>query len=160
MGDALAVALIEARNFTKNDFAMSHPGGMLGRRLFIRCEDIMHKGADCPTVTLDVSIKDALFEMTKKGIGFVCVTDDKNVLRGLFTDGDIRRAFERGASLDSPVKDFMTADVKGALPPDTLAYAGLDFMRQKRINGLVIVDEERRVLGAFNLHDLMQAGIV
>ena len=160
IGDALAVALIEARGFTERDFAMSHPGGALGRRLLVHCQDIMHQGTEIPKVLNNVSLKDALYEMTQKTLGFICIVDEENKLCGVYTDGDLRRSLEKGATIETPIKDLMSTHVKGIVKADTLAADALALMHNLKINSLVVVDNENHPVGAFNLHDLMRAGIL
>ena len=153
IGDALAVALIEARGFTERDFAMSHPGGALGRRLLVHCQDIMHKGNEIPVVKDTVSLKDALFEMTQKTLGFICIVNANHELAGIYTDGDLRRSLEKGATINSPIKDLMSTSVRGVVKAETLAADALALT-------LVVIDDNRHPIGAFNLHDLMRAGII
>ena len=160
IGDALAVALIEARGFTEKDFALSHPGGALGRRLLVHCQDVMHTGSEIPVVNVKVSLKEALFEMTQKTLGFICIVDDEHKLVGVYTDGDLRRSLEKGATINSPIKDFMSSNVRGIAKQDTLAADALALMHNLKINSLVVVDDNNHPIGAFNLHDLMRAGII
>ncbi len=160
LGDALAVALLEARGFTEQDFALSHPGGKLGRKLLLRCADLMHEGPALPQVQATTTIKEALFEMTHKGLGMVAVTrPEDGTLDGLFTDGDVRRAFERGFGLETPVAEAMTRSCI-TVSPATLAYDALTLMQKRRINGLIVVDAGKHPVGAFNMHDLLQYGIM
>lgn len=160
IGDALAVALIEAKGFTEEDFAMSHPGGALGRRLLVHCQDIMHKGNEIPVVKDTVSLKDALFEMTQKTLGFICIVNANHELAGIYTDGDLRRSLEKGATINSPIKDLMSTSVRGVVKAETLAADALALMHNLKINSLVVIDDNRHPIGAFNLHDLMRAGII
>ncbi len=160
LGDALAVALIESRGFTERDFAMSHPGGALGRRLLVHCQDIMHKGSEIPVVKSTVSLKDALFEMTQKTLGFICIVNDKHELVGVYTDGDLRRSLEKGATIDANIADLMSKTVRGIVSSDTLAADALAMMHKLKINSMIVTDNENHPIGAFNLHDLMQAGII
>ncbi|SFS47056.1 arabinose-5-phosphate isomerase [Succinivibrio dextrinosolvens] len=160
LGDALAVALIESRGFTERDFAMSHPGGALGRRLLVHCQDIMHKGNEIPVVKSNVSLKDALFEMTQKTLGFICIVNDKHELVGVYTDGDLRRSLEKGATIDANIADLMSKTVRGVVSSDTLAADALAMMHKLKINSMIVTDNENHPIGAFNLHDLMQAGII
>ena len=154
IGDAIAVALIEARGFTERDFALSHPGGALGRKLLVRCEDLMHSNSDLPTV------KEALLEMSQKGLGMVAVVDAANILQGIFTDGDLRRLLEKNIAINVPISEVMSKNVKGLAYKQNLAADALVLMQQKKINGIIVIDEARHPLGAFNLHDLMAAGII
>jgi len=161
MGDALAVAVLEARGFTEQDFALSHPGGNLGRRLLLRVSDIMHTGNTIPLVNTDTTLKDTLLEMTAKGLGMAGVLDAATGrLAGIYTDGDLRRTFERMPKIDSAVvKDFMTANCV-TIDAERLAAEALKIMHDKKINALMVVDDELRVQGALNMHDLLRAGVV
>jgi len=161
MGDALAVAVLEARGFTEQDFALSHPGGNLGRRLLLRVSDIMHTGNSIPLVKTDATLKDTLLEMSTKGLGMAAVIDAANDrLAGIYTDGDLRRTFERMPKIESAmVKDFMTADCV-TIDAESIASEALKIMHDRKINALMVVDEERRVQGALNMHDLLRAGVV
>ena len=160
LGDALAVALIESRGFTERDFAMSHPGGALGRRLLVHCQDIMHKGNEIPVVKSTVSLKDALFEMTQKTLGFTRIVNDKHELVGVYTDGDLRRSLEKGATIEANIADLMSKTVRGIVSSDTLAADALAMMHKLKINSMIVTDENNHPIGAFNLHDLMRAGII
>ena len=161
MGDALAVAVLEARGFTEEDFALSHPGGNLGRRLLLRVSDIMHTGNAIPLVTAETTLKDTLLEMTAKGLGMAGVTDsENNKLVGIYTDGDLRRTFEKMPDIGSAmVQDFMTANCV-TIEADRIASEALKIMHDKKINSLMVVDTERSVQGALNMHDLLRAGVV
>ena len=159
MGDALAVALIESRGFTERDFAMSHPGGALGRRLLVHCQDVMHKGNEIPVVKSTVSLKEALFEMTQKTLGFICIVNEKHELV-VYTDGDLRRSLEKGATINANISDLMSTSVRGVVSADTLAADALAMMHKLKINSMIVTDKDNHPIGAFNLHDLMQAGII
>lgn len=161
LGDALAVALLEARGFNADDFARSHPAGSLGRRLLVRIDDIMHQGADLPTVRPTASVADALLEMSQKRLGMTAVTDEQQRLLGVFTDGDLRRALQKGSF------DFNQTAVAGlmATAPRTiragqLAVEAAHLLEEYRINGLLVVDDQQRLVGALNVHDLLQARVV
>jgi len=161
MGDALAVALLEARGFTAEDFARSHPAGSLGRRLLLRIADIMHAGADVPRVSADASASEALVEMSRKRLGMTAVVDVDDRLLGVFTDGDLRRALD-DAAIDlraTPVSKLMARSPK-TIGAQQLAVEAARLMEEFKINGLVVVDEEQRVLGALNIHDLLRARVV
>ncbi|WP_038053190.1 KpsF/GutQ family sugar-phosphate isomerase [Thioalkalivibrio sp. ALJ1] len=159
MGDALAVAVLDARGFTANDFARSHPGGRLGRRLLVHVTDIMHTGNAIPRVTPDVPLKDALFEITRKGLGLVIVVTDDDRIRGVFTDGDLRRTLDAGHSLDSlTIGEAMTAGGHTARP-GWLAVEALEAMESRRINALPVADQDQRLVGVINMHDLLRAGV-
>lgn len=160
MGDALAVALIESRGFTERDFAMSHPGGALGRRLLVHCQDVMHKGNEIPVVKSTVSLKEALFEMTQKTLGFICIVNENHELVGVYTDGDLRRSLEKGATINANISDLMSTSVRGVVSADTLAADALAMMHKLKINSMIVTDNDNHPIGAFNLHDLMQAGII
>jgi arabinose-5-phosphate isomerase len=160
MGDALAVSLLEARGFTAEDFARSHPGGRLGRRLLLLIRDIMHTGAQVPSVTAEVLLSDALVEMTRKGLGMTAVIDNGGYLIGVFTDGDLRRVFDRRIDVHaSAVGEVMTRDCR-TVDADMLAAEALEIMERHRINALPVIDAERRLVGALNMHDLLRAGVV
>ena len=160
MGDALAVALLEARGFTELDFARSHPGGSLGRKLLLHVADIMHRGEQVPRVNEQATISQALVEMTAKGLGMTAVVDDSGLVRGVFTDGDLRRTLDRGVDLRStPVTQVMTPGGI-ATHPDRLAAEALKLMEENKINSLLVLDEQERLTGALNMHDLLRAGVV
>jgi len=160
MGDALAIAMLEARGFTTEDFALSHPGGTLGRRLLLLIEDLMHTGEGIPTVTRDATLSGALLEMTRKGLGMTAVVDDTGALAGVFTDGDLRRTLDRGADIHrTPIAEVMTHNCK-TVRPHVLAAEALQMMDAHKINALLVVDENGRLVGALNMHDLLRAGVV
>jgi arabinose-5-phosphate isomerase len=161
MGDALAVAVLEARGFTEEDFALSHPGGNLGRRLLLRVSDIMHTGDAIPLVTAATTLEDTLLEMTAKGLGMAGVIDaTSGRLVGVYTDGDLRRTFAKMPNIESTlVRDYMTADCV-TIEADRIASEALKIMHDKKINALMVVDNELTVQGALNMHDLLRAGVV
>jgi arabinose-5-phosphate isomerase len=161
MGDALAVAVLEARGFTEQDFALSHPGGNLGRRLLLRVSDIMHSGDAVPLVNTQTTLKDTLLEMTAKGLGMAGVIDaGDNRLAGIYTDGDLRRTFEKMPDINTAlVSDYMTANCV-TIDADRIASEALKIMHDKKINALMVVDEKNTVQGALNMHDLLRAGVV
>ena len=160
MGDALAIALLEARGFTAEDFALSHPGGSLGRRLLLHVHDIMHKGSRIPSVGRNAPLRDALMEMTDKGLGMTAVTDDQGRVVGVFTDGDLRRCLDRGVDVrDACVCDVMTPGGK-SIAPERLAVEAVNLMEGNQINALLVIDAEGRLCGALNMHDLLRAGVV
>ena len=160
MGDAIAVALLEARGFTADDFALSHPGGSLGKRLLLMLKDIMHSGDALPIVTEQCTIKDALIEMSAKGLGMTTVVDAKQQLVGLFTDGDLRRILEQRVDIHSGViSQVMTKNCTTATE-NMLAAEALNIMEQKRINGLIIINEQNQPIGALNMQDLLKAGVL
>ncbi len=160
MGDALAVALLKAKGFTETDFALSHPGGSLGRKLLLRVEDVMHKGKHVPLVELTTKISDALIEMTDKRLGMTCVVDQQGQLCGVFTDGDLRRTLANQTDLNNtPIESVMTQTSKTILQHQ-LAAEALQIMEQNAVNGLVVIDDNNRPIGALNTYDLLKAGVV
>jgi len=163
MGDAIAMALMEARNFTSQDFAMFHPGGALGRKLLLTVENVMHRGDDNPIVRCDKTAKDALFVMTDKGLGAVSVVDENGKLMGLITDGIIRRALHKDYKfLDEPVAHIMTAEPL-VISKDKLAAAALAVMEKHKprpVTVLPVVDDERNPVGMVHLTDLLRQGVV
>ncbi len=159
IGDALMVALIEARGFTRDDFALSHPGGALGRRLLIHCDDLMHQGSEMPVVPIDATIEQTLIVMTEKGLGMVGVLNHDGTLAGIYTDGDLRRTLRHEISIKEPIAKVMTPDCF-TIGTHTLAARALALMQEKKINGMFVVDADHRPLGAFNMHDLLRAGII
>jgi len=160
MGDALAVALLESRGFTEEDFARSHPGGALGRRLLLLIDDLMHTGDAMPQVDLTTPLTATLMEMTRKGLGMTVVLDKQGKLAGIFTDGDLRRIIDHKVDLHHAlVKDVMTTDCKVA-HPGMLAAEALQIMESTKINALPVVNQENKLVGALNMHDLLRAGVV
>ena len=159
LGDALAIALLEARGFTEQDFALSHPGGALGRRLLVRCKDLMHTGSAMPKVKDDISIKDALFEMSKKSQGIVTIVDKDGKLAGVYTDGDLRRTLNKGVDLNECISLVMTRKCT-TIKVETLAAKAVVLMQSKKITAMVVVDENNKPIGTFNIQDLLRAGIV
>ncbi|HJW81455.1 MAG TPA: KpsF/GutQ family sugar-phosphate isomerase [Acidiferrobacterales bacterium] len=160
LGDALAVALLKTRNFTPEDFARSHPGGKLGRRLLLFVRDVMHSGARIPLVPETASLREALLEMTGKGLGMTGVLDAAGKLAGIYTDGDLRRTLNKGLDVyNAKISDVMTRNPK-TCRADQLAAEIVQFMEQSNINGLMVVDADNRVQGALNMHDLLRAGVV
>ncbi|MGE5241244.1 MAG: KpsF/GutQ family sugar-phosphate isomerase [Bacteroidota bacterium] len=160
VGDALAVALLKSRGFTPEDFARAHPAGSLGRRLLLYVSDIMHTGAAIPKVAEDASLREALLEMTGKGLGMTGVLDSGGHLVGIFTDGDLRRVLNRGVDVYSAaITEVMTRNPK-TTRADRLAAETVQLMRSLKINGLFVVDEDNLVLGALNMHDLFRAGVI
>jgi len=160
VGDALAVTLLKSRGFTPEDFARAHPAGSLGRRLLLYVSDVMHTGAAIPKVAEDASLREALLEMTGKGLGMTGVLDRDGRLVGIFTDGDLRRVLNRGVDVYSAaIAEVMTRNPK-TTRADRLAAETVQLMRSLKINGLFVVDEDNRVLGALNMHDLFRAGVI
>jgi arabinose-5-phosphate isomerase len=161
MGDALAVSLLESRNFTADDFALSHPGGSLGRRLLLRVEDIMHQDDKMPCVPESASLSEALLEMSQKGLGMTGVVDDQGQLTGIFTDGDLRRVLDHGDVNVHHINiaEVMTRDGKTAQARQ-LVVEVLSLMEECKINSLLVVDDNGYPIGALNMHDLLRAGVV
>ncbi|MEB2872242.1 KpsF/GutQ family sugar-phosphate isomerase [Pseudomonas rhizosphaerae] len=160
LGDALAIALLEARGFTADDFAFSHPGGALGRRLLLKVEHVMHTGAALPQVARGTLLRDALMEMTRKGLGMTAILEADGRLAGIFTDGDLRRTLDRTIDVHSTrIEDVMTSHGKTARA-DMLAAEALKIMEDNKINSLIVVDDQDCPVGAFNLGDLLRAGVM
>jgi arabinose-5-phosphate isomerase len=160
MGDALAVALLESRGFTAEDFARAHPGGTLGRRLLLRVEDVMRSGAEIPRVGSQTLLAEGLLEMSRKGLGMTTVVDEAGHLLGVFTDGDLRRALDRATDVHATImKDAMTSGGK-TIRPDALAAEAVRLLEQFKITALPVVDERNVVVGALNVHDLFRAGVM
>jgi arabinose-5-phosphate isomerase len=159
MGDALAVALLQARGFTHENFALSHPGGTLGRKLLLQISDIMHTGADIPRVSPDASLRDALLEITRHNLGLTVICDDLMMIKGIFTDGDLRRVFDMDIDLNNAkIADLMTA---GGIrvPPTMLAVDALNLMESRHITALLVADGDQ-LLGVVHMHDMLRAGVV
>ncbi|VXC49274.1 D-arabinose 5-phosphate isomerase [Pseudomonas sp. 8BK] len=160
LGDALAIALLEARGFTAEDFAFSHPGGALGRRLLLKVENVMHAGDSLPRVKRGTSLRDALLEMTQKGLGMTVVTEEDGRLAGIFTDGDLRRTLDRNIDVrQTIIDDVMTAHGKTARA-EMLAAEALKIMEDHKISSLVVIDDNDLPIGALNMHDLLRAGVM
>jgi arabinose-5-phosphate isomerase len=160
MGDALAVALLESRGFTALDFARSHPAGTLGRRLLLHVGDIMHRGDRMPRVALGSTLMAALEEMSHKGLGMTAVVDEVGILVGVFTDGDLRRALDHGLDVHHTLIDTVMTRGGITAAASSLAAAALGLMESRSINGLLVIDDEGRPIGALNMHDLLRAGVV
>jgi len=160
MGDALAVALLQARGFTAEDFALSHPGGSLGRRLLLHVSDIMHTGDSIPKVTDTATVSEALLEMSKKGLGMTAITDKENRVLGIYTDGDLRRSLDKNINVHkTPISDVMTKNCR-TTTANELAAAIVKIMDEHSINGFLVTDENNKLIGALNMHDILRAGIV
>lgn len=160
LGDALAVALLKARGFSAQDFARSHPGGKLGRRLLVMVSDVMHTSAELPMVGSDSSLADALLEMSAKGLGMTAVVDSAQKILGIFTDGDLRRVLADGTDLRSArIIDLMKRNPK-TIDANRLAAEAVQQMETLRINGMLVVDADNRLIGVFNMHDLLRAGVL
>lgn len=160
MGDALAISLLEARGFTAEDFAFSHPGGTLGRRLLLKVSDIMRTGDRIPIVREGTSLVQTLMEITGKGLGITAICNDRQQIIGVFTDGDLRRTLDQNIDpRNCIIDDVMTRNCK-TIQEHILAAEALHIMDECKINALICVDENRHVIGAVNMHDLLQAGVV
>jgi arabinose-5-phosphate isomerase len=160
MGDALAITLLEARGFKAEDFALSHPSGTLGKRLILTVNDLMHCGDQLPCVFVNTSIQDTLLVMTEKGLGMTCVINTDGTLRGIYTDGDLRRSLLKGIDIYRTDINSQLSKPCTTVPSDTLAASALAVMEQKRINGLIVIDENQRPIGALNMQDLLRAKLV
>jgi arabinose-5-phosphate isomerase len=159
MGDALATALLEARGFTVEDFARSHPGGALGRKLLLHVQEVMRRGDDLPRVNASAPLAQGLVEMSRKGLGLTAVVEGERLL-GVFTDGDLRRTLDRGLDLrTTPMREVMTANPR-CVDPGALAAEAVNQMQAHRVTALLVVDKERNLVGALNIHDLLRAGVV
>ena len=160
LGDALAITLLRARSFTREDFALSHPAGRLGKRLLLRVADLMHSGDNSPAVTEDTLLKDAVVIMSEKGLGMLAVTDQRGRLKGILTDGDLRRLFQKCETFAGlTVNDVMHPNPK-SIAPDRLATEALKEMQQNHVNGLLVVEGDGMLVGALNMHDLLAARIL
>lgn len=160
LGDALAVALLEARGFTTEQFALSHPGGSLGKRLLLRVQDIMHSGERLPRVALGSPLRDALVEITRQGLGFTCVINTDGTLAGVYTDGDLRRTLDEHRDvLRLTVDEVMTTPGR-RITPDVLAAEAVRIMEDNKITALAVVDEDQHPIGALHMHDLLASGVI
>jgi arabinose-5-phosphate isomerase len=160
MGDALAVALLECRGFTAEDFARSHPSGSLGKRLLLRVSDVMHTGEAIPAVRENVKLREGLVEMSRKGLGMTAIVDEADRILGIFTDGDLRRALDSGIDVHkTEMRSVMHRECKTILP-DVLAAEAVHLMEEYKITGLLVAGQDRRLVGALNIHDLFRAGIM
>jgi arabinose-5-phosphate isomerase len=161
MGDALAVSLLKSRGFTRDDFARSHPGGSLGKRLLLKTSDLMHSGPELPWVGEQALVREALIEMTAKKLGMTAIVDPHNIVKGIFTDGDLRRMFDK-TECDihtTRIREVMTANC-ATIDPGMMAAEALQKMEQKKITVLLVTDPENRLIGALHMHDLLLAGVV
>ena len=160
MGDALAVALLESRGFTREDFALAHPGGTLGRRLLLRVDDVMHTGDGIPRVGPEALLSQGLIEMSRKGLGMTAIVDAEDRLIGIFTDGDLRRVLDRGVDVHkTQMQEVMHTGCR-TIAPGALAAEAVHLLEQFKINALLVVDPAQRVVGALNIHDLLRAGVM
>lgn len=160
MGDALAVALLESRGFTEEDFARSHPGGTLGRRLLLHVDDLMHTGESIPRVAIGTPLSEGLLEMSRKGLGMTAIVDKDGKLAGVFTDGDLRRSLDNAVDIHTTrIEQVMTENGK-TVRADMLAAEAVHLLDAHKITALIVVDEDGKVIGALNIHDLLRAGIM
>ena len=160
LGDALAMALLEARGFTAEDFAFSHPGGNLGRRLLLKVSDVMHRGKDIPLVTQDIPVSEALLEMSAKKLGMTAIEGDKRKLCGVFTDGDLRRFLDQKLDLQSTrIGEVMTGSFR-AIAENALASEAAKLMQDNEIYSLVVLNAEQQLSGIVTMHDLLKANVV
>ena len=160
MGDALAVALLDARGFTEEDFARSHPGGALGRKLLLHVEDVMRTGEQLPRVTPDTSLHDGLVEMSAKGLGMTTVVDAQNKVAGIFTDGDLRRLLDKPFDLHATRMGEIMKKNPRTIKPRMLAAEAVHVMETSRITALLVVDDAGTLVGALNVHDLFRSGVM
>jgi arabinose-5-phosphate isomerase len=160
MGDALAVALLESRGFTAEDFALSHPSGSLGKKLLLRVVDVMHTGDAVPSVRAGVSVSEGLVEMSRKGLGITAVVDAGNRIRGVFTDGDLRRALDKEINVHKTTMDEVMHKGCITVGPDVMAAEAVHVMEENKITALLVADDDQRLVGALNIHDLFRAGVM
>ncbi len=160
MGDALAIALLEARGFTADDFALSHPGGALGRKLLLRNRDLMHSEELLPKVPLQATLSEALLEMSNKGLGMTTVLNEDGTLAGVFTDGDLRRILDQHLDIHHTTIGQVIKRGCITVSADMLAAESVKLMQERKINGLIVVDKDNRPVGAFNMHDVLKAGVI
>lgn len=160
LGDALAIALLEARGFSAEDFAFSHPGGSLGRKLLLKVSDIMHADQDVPEVESGTLLQEALLEVTRKRLGMTTIVDNDGKLLGIFTDGDLRRALDQNVDLKTTAIDDVMTRKGTTVSSEALAAECLQIMEAKKINALIVTDESNRPIGALNMHDLLKAGVI
>lgn len=160
MGDALAIALLEARGFTEKDFAFSHPGGALGRKLLLTVGDIMHTGAEIPRVSVETRLVDALVVMTRKGFGLTTVVDSTDTLLGIYTDGDLRRTIDQGIDINSVTMHDIMSKNPLIIRQNMLAFDALKMMQERKITALIIDNEQKQPIGVIHMHDLLRAGVV
>jgi arabinose-5-phosphate isomerase len=160
LGDALAVALLEARGFTADDFAMSHPAGALGKRLLLHVKHLMHTRVELPKVQPNTPMNEVLYEISAKRLGLTTVVDENETLLGIFTDGDLRRMIDRqqGFDVNLPVSEVMTKNPI-TISQEARAVEALEKMQEKKINQFVVVDNANKVIGVISMHDLIQAGV-
>ncbi|EKD54478.1 MAG: hypothetical protein ACD_60C00079G0031 [uncultured bacterium] len=160
MGDALAISMLQRRGFTAEDFALSHPGGTLGRRLLLRVDDIMHTGDAIPKVDLNAFLKTALVEITQKKLGMTTIVNQNEELAGVFTDGDVRRAFDNNADIHQTMIHHIMSKNPKVITPHTLAAEALNIMETYKITSLVVTNEKNNPIGIIHLHDILRAGVI
>ncbi len=160
LGDALAVAVLKAKGFSAEDFALSHPSGTLGRSLLFQIQDIMVSGDAVPIISHTATVAIALLEVSKKSLGMTAIVDDNDQLVGLFTDGDLRRTIDQGLDIHNTIITAVMTSPCRALSPTTLAAEAIQLMEQKRLNGFIVVDAANKPIGAFNIHQLLQARVI
>ena len=160
MGDALAVALLESRGFTAEDFALSHPSGSLGKKLLLRVSDVMHKGDEVPAVGPEVSVSDGLLEMSQKGLGMTAIVDDDRKILGVFTDGDLRRALDTEINVHKTMMREVMHEGCITIGPDMMAAEAVHVLDENKITALLVADADNRLVGALNIHDLFRAGVM
>ncbi|HYH42324.1 MAG TPA: KpsF/GutQ family sugar-phosphate isomerase, partial [Burkholderiales bacterium] len=159
LGDALAVALMHAKGFTRDEFARSHPGGALGRKLLTHVRDVMRMGDDIPRVGRDATLMEAMMEMTRGRMGMTAVLDDGGHVVGIFTDGDLRRSLGKGADLKNLIGELIGGRPH-TISPDRLAAEAVEIMERNKVNQILVVDPDRKLLGALNMHDLFRAKVI
>ena len=160
LGDALAVTLLKLRGFTEEDFARSHPAGSLGKKLLLHIEDLMRTGDDIPKVCIGTNIQEALFEITQKRLGMTAIVDKDNKVKGIFTDGDLRRTFDENIDLKNTTIEKTASLNPVTIKAHSLAVSAAQLMEQHNVHGLLVVDENNTLVGALNIHDLLKAGVV
>ncbi len=160
IGDALAVALLEVRGFTREDFALSHPGGSLGKRLLLRVADVMRRGDELPRSTPDTSLRDGLMEITSKGLGMTAITNSEGCVEGIFTDGDLRRALDAGVDLKTATMRDVIKPGSKTISADLLAVEAVKLLEDYKITSLLVVDNDEKLIGAVHIHDLLRAGVM
>ena len=160
LGDALAVTLLKLRGFTEEDFARSHPAGSLGKRLLLKIDDLMRTGDEIPKVNVGTNIKEALFEITKKHLGMTAIVDGENKVKGIFTDGDLRRAFDEQVDIQNTNIEEVATLNPVTIKSNSLAVSAAQLMEQYNIHSLLVIDDANHLIGALNIHDLLKAGVV
>ena len=160
LGDALAMALLDAKGFGEEDFARSHPGGSLGRRLLTHVRDIMHTGTKMPAVSQDAMLSDAVLEISRKGLGMTAIVDAKLQVLGIYTDGDLRRTLEKRLDFSTtPISAVMSRNPR-SITPDALAVEAVRMMEERNISQMLVVDKDNKLVGALNMHDLLCAKVI